>query len=76
MDRNALKIQALREKISEIVSQNEDKIADLRVELTVVSQDNAEKDAKIANLEEELRELRERSAETEEADDYPGADAD
>ena len=37
MDEKDLKIQALRERISELTLQYEDKIADLRVALTVES---------------------------------------
>ena len=42
MDRKDLKIQALTQRLSTIVSQYEDKIADLRVELTVTSQERDE----------------------------------
>jgi uncharacterized protein YeeX (DUF496 family) len=37
MDRNELKIQALLEKISSLVSAYENQVADFRVELTLVS---------------------------------------
>lgn len=39
MDKQDLKIEALRQRIAEITAQYEDRIADLRVELTVLSQE-------------------------------------
>lgn len=39
MDRNELKIQALRERVAQLTVDYEDKVADLRVELTIVSQE-------------------------------------
>lgn len=45
IDRNELKVQALLEKISNLTANYENQIADLRVELTIIS--------------EELRELNE-----------------
>lgn len=38
IDRNEYKVMALRERMAQIVSEYEDRIADLRVELTIVSQ--------------------------------------
>lgn len=52
MDRNELKIMALRERVAQLTAEYEDKVADLRVELTIVSQERdellAEKDSKDA----------------------------
>lgn len=39
MDRNELKIMALRERVAQLTAEYEDKVADLRVELTLVSQE-------------------------------------
>lgn len=46
MDRNELKIQALLEKISNLTTNYENQVADLRVELHIRTQENEElKDA-------------------------------
>ena len=60
MDKNALKVQALLEKISSLVAQYENQCADLRVEVTLLSN---ERDA----LVEELKSLRESLVLTEES---------
>lgn len=39
MDRKELKIQALLEKVASLTAQYENQVADLRVDLTVVSQE-------------------------------------
>jgi len=39
MDRNELKILALRERVAQLTAEYEDKVADLRVELTLVSEE-------------------------------------
>lgn len=39
MDKNALKVQALLEKISELVSNYENRCADLRVDITLLAAD-------------------------------------
>lgn len=39
MDKNELKIQALLEKIGNLSTQYENQVADLRVEITLLSQD-------------------------------------
>lgn len=54
VDRKDLKIQALLEKVSNMTAQYENQVADLRVELTVVSQ--------------ELEEARQAAADVEAAD--------
>lgn len=51
MDRKDLKIQALLEKISTLTTQKENEIADLRVELTVVSEEKRELESRFAELE-------------------------
>jgi hypothetical protein len=51
MDRKDLKIQALRERISVITTEYEDKNADLRVELTVVSEQRDEFLKRLQELE-------------------------
>lgn len=70
MDRKDLKIQALLEKISSTESSN----ADLRVELTIQSQraDNLEKE--LANLHEEINELRASAPQEEVVPDPDHAD--
>lgn len=50
LDRNQLKIQAYKEKLSNL----EDNNADLRVELTVITQELNDARGKIAELESEL----------------------
>lgn len=40
LDRKDLKIQALLEKISSLTAQYENQVADLRVELTIVSEES------------------------------------
>lgn len=42
MDRNELKVMALRERVAQLTAEYEDKVADLRVELTIVSQELAD----------------------------------
>lgn len=42
MDKNELKILALRERISQLTTDYEDKIADLRVALTISEQEKLE----------------------------------
>lgn len=39
LDRSALKMQALLEKVGQLTAQYENQVADLRVELTVVTQE-------------------------------------
>lgn len=50
MDRKELKIQALRERIAEITTMYEDKVADLRVEITFNAEAIREKDELIKAL--------------------------
>jgi uncharacterized protein YeeX (DUF496 family) len=69
MDRKDLKIQALLEKVSKLTTDYENQAADYRVEITMLSQ-------QLQETQQELARVREASAETEEADDYAGADAD
>lgn len=67
MDRKDLKIQALLDKITELTRNYENNIADLRVEVTIIHQENAE-------LQREIERMRGIDAETQEEDtsDYPG----
>lgn len=51
MDRNELKIQALLEKISNMTAQYENQIADLRVDLTIISQDRDQLRAQLDSLD-------------------------
>lgn len=46
-----MKIQALTERISEVVAEYENKVADLRVAYTIVSQQLEEANAKVAEYE-------------------------
>lgn len=41
--------EALRERVSELVDNYENKIADLRIEITLLSQENSELKAKLAS---------------------------
>lgn len=41
MDKNELKVQALLERVSNLTAEYENKVADLRVELTMLSQEVA-----------------------------------
>lgn len=59
MDRNELKNQALLERVSELATQYENRVADLRVEVTLQSQELVGKSAEIERLKHELAELRE-----------------
>jgi uncharacterized protein YeeX (DUF496 family) len=57
MDRKDLKVQALLENISNLTTQYENKIADLRVELTETSQQLEEAYYRIQQLENESAEV-------------------
>jgi hypothetical protein len=52
VDQKDLKIQALLERVSNLTAQYENQIADYRVELTVVSTQLEQANAKIAELKE------------------------
>ena len=52
LDRKDLKILALKEKLGQIVSDYEERIADLRVELTLTAQQVQEMSDKITELSE------------------------
>lgn len=62
MDKNELKVQALLEKISTLTTQYENQVADLRVELTLTSQ---ERDS----LKFEVEQLRTEHVEAEESEE-------
>lgn len=51
MDRNELKVQALLEKISNLTAQYENQVADFRVELTMLNQENEQLRTRISELE-------------------------
>lgn len=53
MDRNELKVMALRERVAALTADYEDKVADLRVELTLVSQELEEFKSKEAEAEKD-----------------------
>lgn len=52
IDRKDLKAQALLERIGALTSQYENQVADLRVELTLVVNENTELTEKVKQLEE------------------------
>lgn len=52
MDKQSLKIQALLERVSELTTTYESKLADLRVELTVVHSQLAEAEHSLVELKE------------------------
>lgn len=70
VSRESLKIQALTQRISELVTQYEDKMADFRVEHTAIIQQAQEQ---IHSLSSNVEELRNRIAELEnpEGQDVP-----
>lgn len=51
MDRKDLKIQALLERVSNLTAEAENKVADLRVDLTMVSQERDELRQRVEELE-------------------------
>lgn len=51
IDRNELKVQALTERVAQLTAEYENKIADLRVELTVVTNESQER---ISELEAQV----------------------
>lgn len=51
LDRKDLKIQALLEKVSNLTTQYENQVADLRVDLTIVSQECEQLRQRIGELE-------------------------
>lgn len=59
MDQNELKMQALLDSISRISAEYENKIADLRVQLTVIQNDNQAVTEERNNLRSELSALQE-----------------
>lgn len=50
--REGLKIMALRERVATLTAEYEDKVADLRVELTIVSQELEERKKADGDVEE------------------------
>lgn len=51
MDRNELKVVALRERVSELTTAYEDRAADYRVEITLLTNENEELRRRIVELE-------------------------
>ena len=62
LDRKDLKIQALRERVSALTTEYEDKVADLRVELTINS---AEFEQAMETMKAYIQELESRLSEEE-----------
>lgn len=60
MDRNELKVQALLEKVSNLTTNYENQVADLRVDVTLLSQENN-------SLKQELEALRASLEESQDA---------
>lgn len=56
MDRKDLKLEHYKQKVAELSVQYEDRVADLRVEVTILSEQVQEKDAEIERLKNELAE--------------------
>lgn len=53
MDRKDLKLQAYRDKVSEL----EDRLADMRVDFTIISSRNTELQEEVQKLNDRIREL-------------------
>jgi uncharacterized protein YeeX (DUF496 family) len=51
MDRKDLKIEALRQRVASLTAQYEDQVADLRVDLTLLSEENENLNKRIQELE-------------------------
>lgn len=51
MDKNELKVQALTERLAQVTAEQENRIADLRVELTIVSLERDEYKKKVEEFE-------------------------
>lgn len=54
MDRNELKVQALLEKISNLTTNYENQIADMRVDYTLLSQDRDQLREQLDNLDSNM----------------------
>lgn len=59
MDRKDLKIEALLQRVSSLTTEYENRVADLRVELTLEAQERQDAQTRVAELEEELNRLNE-----------------
>lgn len=68
MDKNELKVQALLERVSEITTTYENRVADLRVELTTVSQELQEVRVEVQRLNDELVKARDGEPDSQDAD--------
>lgn len=70
-DKNTLKVQALRERLSELVGDYEEKIADIRAEVTLAVDQHK---AQIEELQKSLDQAHNRLAEYEAAQPQEGVD--
>lgn len=70
-DKNTLKVQALRERLSELVGEYEEKIADIRAEVTIAVDQHK---AQIEELQKSLDQAHNRLAEYEAARPQEGVD--
>lgn len=69
MDRNELKIEHYKQRVAELSVQYEDRVADLRVEVTLLTQQLNEKSQEVEGLRNELAELSpEQDSDTEVSD--------
>jgi len=64
-----LKLQALRERLSNVVTNYEDQDADRRVQITLLGKENEELSARVRELENSIRELESVKEDTEASDD-------
>lgn len=58
MDRNELKVQALLEKISSLTTNYENQVAELRVDVTLLSQEKQELANELSEVREQLEATR------------------
>jgi chromosome segregation ATPase len=58
MDKNALKVQALLERVSSLTTEYENRVADLRVDLTLGAQEKEAVQQELEVVKNELDELR------------------
>lgn len=72
MDRKDLKIEALLQRVASLTAEYENRVADLRVELTEQAQQNADLQGRVAELEQERKSLEESTENTEA--DYDNTD--
>lgn len=68
MDRKDLKVQALLERVSSLTTEYENKVADLRVELTVSEQSNAQLVEQVESLTKKVDKLSGENVPSEESE--------